>query len=187
MQTALRQLFFDFLSAIVFITLYSLTGNLYLGTAVAIAVSATQVAIAKVRGKPIDAMQWLVLGLVLVLGGATLITQDSRFIMAKPSLIHTAIGVVLLRPGWMGRYLPDIARDNLPARAIVIAGYCWAALMFVLAMANLVVATTMPFYVWGWFVAFGLIGAKLAAFAIQYAVMRPMVVRRIRARTAPAE
>src|SRR5687767_13988799 len=118
MQTALRQLFLDFLSAIVFLTLYALTDNLWLATGVAVGVSIAQVVIAKVRGERIDAMQWLVLFLVLVLGGATLIANDARFIMVKRHIIHTAIGIVMLRPGWMGRYLPPIPKDNLSQRFI---------------------------------------------------------------------
>ena len=34
--------------------------------------------------------------------------------MVKPTLVHWAIGAVMLRHGWMTRYLPPIARDNLP-------------------------------------------------------------------------
>ena len=132
MQTALRQLLSDFLSAIVFLVVYGLSDNIYLATAAAVGVAAAQVAIMKSRGQPIDAMQWLVLGLVLVLGAATLITSDSRFIMVKPSIIHCAVGAVMLRRGWMIRYLPPIARDNLPESVMVTAGYAWAALMFVL-------------------------------------------------------
>ena len=74
----------------------------------------------KLTRRPIDVMQWLALGLVLVLGAATLITQDSRFIMVKPTLVHWAIGAVMLRHGWMTRYLPPIARDNLPLSVMVI-------------------------------------------------------------------
>ncbi|ETR78383.1 intracellular septation protein [Afipia sp. P52-10] len=180
MQIALRQLFLDFLSAIVFLLLYALTNSLAIATGLAVAVSVAQVAIAKMRGQHVDAMQWLVLGLVLVLGAVTLITHDSRFIMIKPSLVHGAIGIVMLRPGWMGRYLPKVATENLSQRFIINAGYCWAALMFVLAIANVIVATSFGFRVWGWFVSVGLIGAKLVAFFIQYAIMR-MAVRKRRA------
>ena len=88
MQTALRQLFLDFLSAIVFLTLYALTENLYLATSVAVGVSIAQIIIARVRGENIDAMQWLVLFLVLVLGAATLIANDSRFIMLLVVMLH---------------------------------------------------------------------------------------------------
>jgi intracellular septation protein A len=186
MQTALRQLFLDFLSAIVFLIVYSLADDLYLATSLAIAVSVAQVIIAKVRGTPVDAMQWLVLGLVLVLGAATLISHDSRFIMIKPSLIHGAIGVVMLRSGWMGRYLPKVATDNLSERFIINAGYCWAALMFGLAIANVVIATSFDFRVWAWFVSAGLIGAKLVAFLVQYIVMRITIVKKRRAAVSPA-
>ena len=88
----------------------------------------------------------------------------------------------MLRPGWMDRYLPGQARDNLPEHVVLIAGYCWAALMFALAAANLIIALTLPFYVWGWYVAVVPLAAKLVAIATQYLVMRSLVIRRVRAR-----
>lgn len=181
MQTALRQLLSDFLSAIVFLVVYGLSDNIYLATSAAVGVATAQVAIMKARGRPIDAMQWLVLGLVLVLGTATLITSDSRFIMVKPSIIHCAVGAVMLRRGWMIRYLPPIAQDNLPESVMVTAGYAWAALMFVLGLVNLIIAAGFSFRVWAWFITFGAIGAKVAAFLIQYAIFRTMIGRKLRA------
>ena len=38
------------------------------------------------REKPIDAMQWMSLFLVVGSGAATLFTDDPRFVMVKPSL-----------------------------------------------------------------------------------------------------
>lgn len=181
MQTALRQLLSDFLSAIVFLVVYGLSDNIYLATAAAVGVATAQIVIMKLRGRPIDAMQWLVLGLVLVLGAATFITSDSRFIMVKPSIIHCAVGAVMLRRGWMIRYLPPIARDNLPESVMVAAGYAWAAMMFVLGLVNLIIATGFSFRVWAWFITFGAIGAKVAAFFIQYAVFRAIIRRKLRA------
>ena len=186
MQTALRQLFLDFLSAIVFLILYAATDNLWLATGVAVAVSIAQIVIAKVRGEPIDAMQWLVLFLVLVLGGATLIANDSRFIMLKPSLTHSAVAIVMLRPGWMARYMPPIALENLSRRFVVAAGYCWAAWMLTMALANLVVALNFSFHVWSWFVAIGLLGGKILGVVVQYTIGRILVGRRIRAASQPA-
>ena len=177
----MRQLLSDFLSAIVFLVVYGLSDNIYLATAAAVGVAAAQVAIMKSREQPIDAMQWLVLGLVLVLGAATFITSDSRFIMVKPSIIHCAVGAVMLRRGWMIRYLPPIARDNLPEGVMVAAGYAWAALMFVLGLVNLIIATGFSFRVWAWFITFGAIGAKVAAFFVQYAVFRTIIGRKLRA------
>jgi intracellular septation protein len=186
MRTALQQLLSDFLSALVFLVLYLSTDNVTLATSCAIAVGLAQVAVMKFLGRPIDAMQWLALGLVAVLGAATLVTQDSRFIMVKPSIIHAAIGAVMLRHGWMTRYLPPIARDNLPVNVMVIAGYAWSALMFVLGAINLFVALSMSFQAWAWFITFGAIGAKVAAFLAQYVIFRSPIRRKLSASPAPS-
>jgi intracellular septation protein A len=184
MRTALLQLVSDFLSAIVFLALYLATGSVTLATCVAVAAALAQFAAMRLTGRTIDLMQWLALGLVLVLGAATLITQDSRFIMVKPSIVHWAIGAVMLRHGWMTRYLPPIARDNLPLSVQVIAGYAWAALMILLGAINLVVATTMSIQAWAWFITVGAVGAKVAAFLVQYWIFRSIIVRRLRAQPA---
>jgi intracellular septation protein A len=151
-----------------------------------VAVGIAQFAAMKLTGRTIEAMQWLALGLVLVLGAATLITQDSRFIMVKPSVIHWAIGAVMLRHGWMTRYLPPIARDNIPETVLVIAGYAWAVLMFVLGALNLVVALTMSIQAWAWFITVGAVGAKVVAFLAQYWIFRAIIRRKLVAQAAAA-
>ena len=180
MQTALLQLAEDFLSAFVFLGVYLATHNLPLAVALAMAVGVGQFALAKWRGRRLDAMQWLSLGLVIVLGAASLITNDSRFIMAKPSFIHFAIGAVMLRPGWMDRYLPPLVKDNLPQQIIMLTGYAWAALMFTLGLLNLYVASYYSPIVWGYFLSIGATGAKVAAFFIQYFVFQMLVRRQLK-------
>jgi intracellular septation protein len=188
MQTALRQLAEDFLSAFVFLGLYLATGNLPLAVGIAMAIGVGQIALAKWRRRRLEAMQWLSLGLVVALGAVTLVTNDPRFMMAKPSLIHFAIGAVMLRPGWMDRYLPPIVKDNLPQQIIVLTGYAWAGLMFALGLANLYVAVNYSPVVWGYFLSIGATGAKIAAFFAQYAVFQILIRRRLRAQavTLPA-
>jgi intracellular septation protein len=180
MQTALLQLAEDFLSAFVFLGLYLATKNLPLAVGAAMAVGAAQFARAKWRGRRLEPMQWLSLGLVIVLGAVTLVTNDSRFMMAKPSFIHFAIGAVMLRPGWMDRYLPPIVTENLPYRVIVLTGYAWAGLMFVLGLANLYVAANYSPVVWGYFLSIGATGAKIVAFFAQYLVFQILIRRRLR-------
>ena len=97
MRFALLQLVSDFLAALVFLALYLWSDNLNLATTAAIAVGLAQFGYLKLRRRPIDAMQWLALALVLALGAATLISQDGRFIMLKPTLVHWAIGALMLR------------------------------------------------------------------------------------------
>jgi intracellular septation protein A len=52
-------------------------------------------------------MELLSLFLVIAAGTATLLTNDPRFVLFKPSVIYVIVGVVMLKPGWMNRYLPD--------------------------------------------------------------------------------
>jgi hypothetical protein len=85
----------------------------------------------------------------------------------------------------MSRYLPEIALRYLPENAPVVAGYAWAGLMAVLGLANIVIALWAPFAIWVWFISVGAIGAKVAAFMLQYAVFRT-IIRRTRRRAARA-
>jgi intracellular septation protein len=180
MQVALRQLAEDFLSSFVFLGFYLATGSLPLAVGVGMAVGVAQFALARWRGRRLEAMQWLSFGLVIVLGAISLITNDTRFIMAKPSFIHFAIGAVMLRRGWMDRYLPPLVKDNLPQQVIVLTGYAWAALMFALGLANLYFAANYSPIVWGYFLSIGATGAKIVAFFAQYVVFQILVRRRLR-------
>jgi intracellular septation protein len=180
MQVALRQLAEDFLSSFVFLGFYLATGSLPLAVGVGMAVGVAQFALARWRGRRLEAMQWLSFGLVIVLGAISLITNDTRFIMAKPSFIHFAIGAVMLRRGWMDRYLPLLVKVNLPQQVIVLTGYAWAALMFALGLANLYVAANYSPIVWGYFLSIGATGAKIVAFFAQYVVFQILVRRRLR-------
>jgi intracellular septation protein len=179
MKQALRQLGEDFLSAIFFFAVYGLTGRLYLGVGVAVAVGIAQVARRRLAGRPVEPMQWMSLALVVVLGGATILFHTPRFIMIKPSLIHLSIAAIMLRRGWMTRYLPPIAQEYLDQSIIDAAGYGWAALMAALAAANFVIALECSMATWVFFISFVAFGAKAAAFGLQYMVFRAIITRRI--------
>jgi intracellular septation protein A len=125
-------------------------------------------------------MQWLSFVLVVVFGSLALVTNDARFMMVKPSLIYLAICPVMLKRGWMDRYLPQIAHENLSPATIAFAGYAWAALMFAIALGNLAVVWLCSFAVWSFYISVVPLAAKAAAFAIQYVAFRTMVVRNVR-------
>jgi len=177
MKTALLQLVEDFLSAFVFLGVYLAVGNLPLAVGSALVVGLGQFAIIYWRGQRIETMQWLSLALVIVLGAAALMTNDARFMMAKPSVIHFAIGAVMLRPGWMERYMPPIVKEHVSASVLALNGYAWAGLMFVLGISNLYVADYCSPATWAWFISVVAIGAKVAAFAAQYVVLQVLVRR----------
>jgi len=120
------------------------------------------------------------LALVIVLGAATLLTKDPRFVLIKPSIVHFAIGAIMLRKGWMLRYSPPIVRDNVP-HLVTVAGYAWAILMFVLGFGTIAVAMTGDVKLWAIYVSVVAVGAKIVAFGIQYAVFRIAITRKLRA------
>ena len=173
----------DFLSAIVFLTLYLTTGDVVLATSVAIAGAVAQVVYSRVKRQPLGFMTYASLGLVMVLGSATLLTNDPRFVLAKPSIAHFAIGAIMLKRGWMLRYVPPIVSETIP-EYVTIAGYAWAALMFALGAGTIAVASTGDLKLWALYVSVVLIGAKLTAFAVQYVAFRVLVTNRIRAARA---
>ena len=180
MRTALYQLGEDFLSTIIFLIVYFVSGDLYLAIIVAIAVCIGQFFLLKLRGRNPDIMGWLSLVMVIALGGASLMTNDSRFIMAKPSVVHFAIGIVMLRRGWLARYMPEFVKQNVPENVLVGSGYAWAALMFALGLINLYVANRYSIEVWAWFISVYAVGAKVVAFLIQYAVIFVLMRRKLR-------
>jgi intracellular septation protein A len=182
MKDVFAKLGTDFLSTIVFLALYLITGNVVLATCVAVAGSVAQLIHARVKGQTLGFMTCASLGLVIVLGSATLLTSDPRFVLAKPSIAHFAIGAIMLKRGWMLRYMPPIVAETIP-EYVTMAGYSWAALMFALGLGTIAVALTGDMKLWALYVVFA-IGAKVAAFAVQYVVFRILVTGRIRAARA---
>lgn len=170
----------DFLSTILFLAIYLITDNVLLATGVAIAGAIAQVIYARVKGKPLGFMTYASLALVIVLGSATLLTNDPRFVLAKPAIGHFAIGAIMLKRGWMLRYVPAIVSDTIP-EYVTLAGFAWAALMFALGCGTIAVALTGDMKLWTFYVTVVLVGAKLAAFAVQYVAFRILVTGRLRA------
>jgi intracellular septation protein len=184
MKSVFARLATDFLSTIVFLVIYLATDNVLLATGVAIAGAIAQVVYSRIKGRPLGYMTWASLGLVIVLGSATLLTSDPRFVLAKPAIGHLAVGVIMLKRGWMLRYLPPIVSETIP-EYVTIAGYAWAALMFALAAGTISVAMTGDMKLWTFYVTVVLLGAKIAAFAIQYVAFRILVTSRLRAAARP--
>lgn len=183
MKDVFAKLAQDFFSTIVFLAVYLITDNVVLATSVAIAGAVAQVIYSKVKGEPLGYMTWASLGLVIVLGGATLLTHDPRFVLAKPAIGHFAVGAIMLKRGWLLRYMPPRVTETIP-EYVTAAGYAWAALMFLLGAGTVAVASTGDLKLWAFYVSVVLIGAKLIAFAIQYVAFRLLVTSRLRAISA---
>ena len=180
MKDVFARLGADFFSTIVFITIYLATDNVLLATGVAIAGAIGQVIYSRIKGKELGYMTWASLALVIVLGSATLLTHDPRFVLAKPAIGHFAIGLIMLKRGWMLRYMPPIVTETVP-EYVTAAGYAWAALMFAIGIGMIFVASTGDLKLWAFYLTVVAGGAKILAFAVQYVVLRLIVTSRRRA------
>lgn len=179
MKNVFVKLAADFFSTIVFLAIYALTDNVVVATLAAVAAAIAQVVHARVKGQALDVMTYASLALVIVLGGATLLTHDPRFVLVKPAIGHFAVGCIMLRKDWMLRYSPPLVHDTIP-HLVRLAGYAWAALMFALGLGTIAVAATGDIKLWAFYVSVVAIGAKIAAFAIQYLTFRTVIRRKLR-------
>lgn len=174
----------DLVSTLVFAAVYAMTGRLAVSFGVAVAAGVAGVAITRLRGRTVDAMQWLSLALVVVFGAAALIAHDPRFLMIKPTLIYAAVGATMLKRGWMTRYMPPIVVEH-GADLSHRFGYAWAAAMFALAAGNVALVAHGDMRLWAACLATAPVAMKVALTAVQYGVTRIVIRRRVlRARGA---
>ncbi|MEW6643636.1 MAG: septation protein IspZ [Pseudomonadota bacterium] len=177
---AARLLLLDLASTLFFLVLFLLTHNMALSVALGMALGLIQIGFQLIRRKPIDTMEWLSLFLVVAAGTSTLLTNDPRFVLLKPSVIYAIVGIVMLKRGWLNRYLPAIAQE-VAADTAVIVGFAWAALMFVSAAVNAVVALAFSAATWAMVMpVFGLV-SKAIVFVASFAAIRLTARRRLRA------
>lgn len=117
----------DLASSLLFLLLFALTHNAVLSACLGMLLGLIQIVMHFARRKPIEVMEWLSLFLVIASGTATVLTDDPRFVLFKPSAIYAIIGVAMLRPGWMNRYLPAIAKSTASDIATYV-GFAWSGL-----------------------------------------------------------
>jgi intracellular septation protein A len=180
-----RLLVSDLASTILFLAVLLLTKDLILAVALGVGLGVLQIGWLTARRRRIDTMQWLSIGLVVVSGAATLLTNDPRFVMLKPTVIYCIVGAYMLRPGWMNRYLPPIAIQTVPDIAYIF-GFAWAALMFLSAALNIALALSLDPVTWSAVMSTWGIASKIALFLTQYMAMRFIGRRRAMAAAAAA-
>jgi intracellular septation protein A len=180
-----RRLAEDMISTLLFALIYAATGRLALAVGAGFLVGVGELAWEMRAGRPINAMQVVSLFLVAVFGAASLIADDPRIAMLKPTVIYAAIGFAMLKPGWINRYM-SVRAAELSGDVAYVFGFIWAGLMLLTAALNLFVAWTMSAATWAAFVAVFPLASKLTLFAIHFLVQRS-IARARRNRFAMAQ
>jgi len=160
--SAARVLALDLASTILFLAVYLLSDNLLLAVGLGMVLGAAQIAWQLHRKQQIGSLQWLSVVLVLASGTATLLTHDPTFVM--------------LKRGWMNRYLPERAAPV--ADVATTFGYVWAAMMFGSAALNIALALSLEPKSWAAAMSAWGLASKIGLFLIQYATMTAIGRRR---------
>lgn len=138
--------------------------GIYLATLVAIVASIGQIGWVKLRGRPVETMLWVSLGIIVLFGGATLWLHDENFIKWKPTVLYWVFAAVIFGAALFGRNiirglmrtqmeLPDAAWSRLNAS--------WGGFFAFMGLANLVVAFNFSTDAWVNFKLFGSLGLML--------------------------
>lgn len=133
-----------------------------LATVVVVAATLAQVGYLMARRQKIEPMLWVSLGLVVVLGGATVWLQSEAFIKWKPTLLYGAMGGSLLLARWIWRR--NLLRAllgsqlTLPEAIWWRLNTAWALFFVVMGALNLWVAYAFETATWVNFKLFGGMG-----------------------------
>ena len=135
-----------------------------LATIMVIAATLAQVLFLKLRGKKVDTMLWVSLGLVSVLGGATIWFHNENFIKWKPSVLYWVMGSAfwlsqaLLRKNLLQALIGQ--QLELPARVWQRLNFAWIAFFAFMGLLNLYVAFNYSTSTWASFKVFGATGDR---------------------------
>ena len=156
-----------------------------LATVVVIVATLAQILWLKASGRKVDAMLWISLALVTVLGGATIYFHSESFIKWKPTVLYWVMGAALLLgqlifkkngiKSMMGAQL------RLPDATWRRVNYSWVAFFAVMGCLNLWVAFNFSTSAWVNFKLFGGMGLMFVFIMAQVLYLN----KRILPETAP--
>ena len=136
-----------------------------LATVVVIAATLAQVGFLLARGRKVDLMLWVSLGLVVVLGGLTIWLHSETFIKWKPTLLYWVMSAAFaLGPLLFGKNLLKLLLGEqlqLPADVWGRLNMAWVAFFALMGALNLWVAYTFSTESWVNFKVFGATGLML--------------------------
>jgi intracellular septation protein len=164
------KLLFEFFPVVFFFIAYKFF-DIYVATAVAIAATFVQVAVAWFGTRKVATMQLVTLAIIIVFGGLTLYLQDEQFIKWKPTVINWLFGGAFLASQLIGK---RTAIERLMGANLTLPKEVWRRLnfgwvLFFLGMgaANLYVMSHFDRDTWVNFKLFGMLGLTVVFIFLQ--------------------
>jgi len=162
--------FYDLLPIILFFVAFKLYG-IYAATIVAIVAVLAQVGITMARGKKPEMMQLITLGMVIVLGGATLFFKNELFIKWKPTAVYWVLGGAFAIAAMVSKknLVQKMLEKNLelPEKAWSTLNMSWVGFFFLMGVLNLFVVYNFDTNTWVNFKLFGTLILTLVFAGIQ--------------------
>jgi intracellular septation protein len=164
------KLLFDVFPVLLFFVAFKLYG-IFAATAVAIGASFAQIGWLWFRGRKIDKMLWVSVGVITFFGGATLLFGNETFIKWKPTVLYWLFASTLIVSSLLFRKnlvrsmmehqvtLPDDVWGRLQAS--------WIAFFTAMGVLNLFVAYNYSTDAWVTFKLFGGMGLMLVFVLLQ--------------------
>lgn len=199
----MKKIFFDLFPIILFFIAFKLAGSypeqaaafamsmhytaadlkqlpILLATGVAIFATILQIAWVWLRHGKVDTMLWVSLGLIAVLGGATLFFQDPTFIKWKPTVLYWLFALVLalsqlLFKKNLIRSMMQQAQMELPEPIWVKLNYSWVAFFALMGVLNIYVAYNYSLSAWVDFKLFGTTGIMFVFILVQGLILSKFV------------
>ena len=161
---------FDLFPVILFFLAFKVY-DIFVATAVAIAAAVAQIGWIWFRHRQVDKMMWSNLAIIVIFGGATLVSQDEIFIKWKPTVLYWLIATALLASNLIFRknliqamlekqiVLPSIIWNKL--------NLSWVGFFLSMGCINLYVAFSFSVDTWVTFKLFGVTGIMLIFMILQ--------------------
>ncbi len=164
------KLLFDLFPVILFFVAFKLY-DIFWATAVAIAATVIQIVWLWMRHRHIEKMMWVNLGIIVIFGGATLVSQDETFIKWKPTVLYWLMAAALfisvcffeknLIQAMLGKQM------ELPAIMWNKLNLSWVGFFLSMGLINLFVAFSFSLDTWVTFKLFGATGIMLIFIILQ--------------------
>ena len=155
------KLLIDFLPIVVFFVAFKLF-DIWVATGVAIVATVAQIAWLRWSNGKVEPMQWLSLAVIVLFGGATLLSHNETFIKWKPTVLYwlmggaLAIGQLVFRRNLLKTLMG--AQMALPDAAWRVMNWSWIGFFAAMGVINLWVAYSFDTDTWVNFKLFGGIG-----------------------------
>jgi intracellular septation protein len=158
------KLLFDFFPIVIFFIGYKLFG-IYTATAIAMIASLFQVIFHRLKHQRYEKLHLISLGLIFILGGATLFFHNPWFIKWKPTGIYWLSSIVFICSTYIGKkpLIQKMMESNvsLPERIWRRLNFAWALYFIFMGILNLYVAYYYDTDFWVNFKLFGGAGCML--------------------------